>query len=200
MNYPGTINKTYNKITNYANRGMDLENLINQSNDYYLSTNRAVIHKKPTPIQVVNTKFDQNKKIITEAYFKEASTLDYNGLYKGYYVDFDAKETKNKTSFPLQNLHQHQYEHMIKIIDNGGISFLIIAMNNTFYYLDGHDIKNFIQNNQRKSIPLSYLEDKGYIIEKKINPRLDYLRIIDILYFEGDVYGYKEKKENSQKA
>ena len=50
--------------------------------------------------------------MINEAYFRTPSTTDYNGVYNGYYIDFEAKETKNKTSFPLNNIHAHQVEHM----------------------------------------------------------------------------------------
>ncbi len=52
MFYPGNKTKEYKKNINYANRGMDLEDMINQSNTYYLSENRAVIYKKPTPIKI----------------------------------------------------------------------------------------------------------------------------------------------------
>lgn len=186
MNYPGNAKKEYNKFTNYANRGMDLENLLNDSNKYYLDENIAVIYKKPTPITISEVKYSVKEKIITKGFFRTPSTLDYNGIYKGRYIDFDAKETQNKTSFPLQNLHNHQYQHIKKVINHGGISFLIIYINNIFYYLDGLDIINFIENNDRKSIPLSYIEEKGIIIEQKIRPRLDYLKIIDKLYFKED--------------
>ena len=80
---------------------MNLENDINESNAYYLEKDIAIIHKKPTPIGVVK----QVANKITEAYFKSPSTTDYNGLYAGKYIDFEAKETKNKTSFPLNNIH-----------------------------------------------------------------------------------------------
>ena len=73
----------------------------------------AVIHKKPTPIQIVNVHYPKRSKaVINEAYFRTPSTTDYNGVYRGYYIDFEAKETKNKTSFPLNNIHDHQVEHM----------------------------------------------------------------------------------------
>ncbi len=49
---------------------------------------------------------------------------------------------------------------MKRIISHGGITFLIIAMNGLFYYLDGRDILEFIDTNKRKSIPLSYIEEK----------------------------------------
>ena len=54
----------------------------------------------------------RSKAVINEAYFRTPSTTDYNGVYNGYYIDFEAKETKNKTSFPLNNIHSHQVEHM----------------------------------------------------------------------------------------
>lgn len=185
MLYPNSIKKEYSKVTNYANRGMDLENLINVSNDYYLEANIAVIYKKPTPITISEVKFPSSKeKIITKAFFRTPSTLDYNGIYKGKYLDFDAKETKNKTSFPLANVHEHQLLHMRRVIEHGGISFLIIYMNDNIYYLDGHDIINFIETNTRKSIPYSYITEKGYVIKQKIKPRLDYLTIIDEIYFK----------------
>ena len=53
MNYPGNIKKTYTKIVNYGNRGMELENLINISNEKYIEKDIAIIYKKPTPIKVV---------------------------------------------------------------------------------------------------------------------------------------------------
>ena len=38
----------------YGNRGMTLEQEINDSNQYYLEREIAVIHKKPIPIQIVD--------------------------------------------------------------------------------------------------------------------------------------------------
>lgn len=62
--------------------------------------------------------------IIKEGFFKEPSTTDYNGLYNGKYIDFEAKETNNKTSFPLDNIHKHQIEHIRNVINNKGIVLL----------------------------------------------------------------------------
>ena len=88
---------------------MNLESLINDANDYYLEMNKAVIYKKPTPIGLVDV--DYKKGEIKKAFFKEKSTFDYNGIYKGKYIDFEAKESKSKTSFPLSNIHEHQIKH-----------------------------------------------------------------------------------------
>ena len=186
MQYPNSIKKSFNKEkVSHANRGMKLESLINLSNDYYRDINRAIIYKKPTPIKIVNTNFSNKGLRITDAFFETPSTLDYNGIYKGKYIDFDAKETKETTRFPLQNLHEHQLIHMKRILEHGGITFLIISMNNEYYYLDGKDIIEYINNNpDKKSITFKYIEEKGFVINKKINPRIDYLEVIDILYFK----------------
>ena len=183
VNYPKGIkhNEVKNKeLITYANRGMNLEEDINITNKYYVDKKIAFIYKKPTPIQV--TKIDYNKgMIIKEAFFKEPSTTDYNGLYKGKYIDFDAKETENKTSFPLANVHIHQIKHIKNIVENGGIGFLIVRFVklNRDYILLGEDLLSFIKNNDRKSIPLSYFEEKGYIIDYGYMPRIDYLKVID---------------------
>ena len=103
------------KEINYKNRGMDLENLINDACKYYLEHDLAVIYKKPTPIGIVDVDY-KNGATINKAYFKEPSTLDYNGIWQGKYVEFDAKECKSKTSFPLNNIHLHQINHIKKIM------------------------------------------------------------------------------------
>lgn len=182
MKYPNkkeTANKTY---INYGKRGMTLESDINSSNRYYLDNDIAVIYKKPTPIKVV--KVDYNKRIntkITEAYYEIPSTTDYNGIYKGKYLDFEAKETKSKTSFSLNNIHNHQILHLKRVIDHGGISFLIIrftCLDKTFLIF-AKDFIDYINNNDRKSIPLAYIEEKGYLIKDGYNPIIDYIKVIN---------------------
>ena len=125
-----STNSLANLKKSYSNRGMNLETAINSSNEYYLLEDRALIYKKPTPIGVVDVSYANHKKTIEKAYFKEQSTLDYNGLYRGKYIEFDAKETLNKTAFPLSNIHEHQTKQIRNVIKHGGIVFLIIRINN----------------------------------------------------------------------
>ena len=170
----------FNKAkSNFANRGMVLENDINVTNEYYIEKGIALIYKKPTPIKITKVNYDKSK--ITEAFFESPSTLDYNGLYKGKYIEFDAKETQRKTSFAFANIHNHQLEHIKRVYKLNGVVFLIIrfVLLNETYILMGHDLLEFIDNNTRKSIPYSYIKEKGYPIELKYIPRLDYLKILD---------------------
>lgn len=183
MKYPGNINKTYKKIVNYKNRGMNLEEIINEACKYYLENDIAVIFKKPTPIGIVDVDYNHGA-IITKAYFKEPSTLDYNGLYKGKYIEFDAKECQNSTSFPLKNIHDHQIEHIKRIIKNNGICFLIISMNTNYYLFKGEDLLEFIKTETRKSIPFEVIDSKGYKLTYNYNIGLKFIEGIDTLYKE----------------
>ena len=171
-----------NEYINYKNRGMNLESLINDANLYYLENNKAVIYKRPTPIGLVDV--DYKKGEIKKAYFKEKSTFDYNGIYKGKYIDFEAKESKSKTSFPLSNIHKHQINHLRNILNHGAISFLIVSISDAYYLLKGEDLLFFIENNDRKSIPISFFEKHAKKINLKIRPILDYLEMVDEIYFK----------------
>lgn len=175
-----------NKVV-YGNRGMTLEADINASNETYLAKNIAVIHKKPTPIQIVHVDYPKRSAAkITEAYFQKASTTDYNGLYRGKYIDFEAKETKNKLSFPLKNFHDHQIAHMESCSEHGGLSFVLLrfALSNRIFLLTIEKLSPYwveYKNDGKKSLSLKDLERDGYEIQYGFAPRIPYLNIVDIL-------------------
>jgi len=183
MNYPNGIKKdNKNHQINYKNRGMQLEEELNLSNEYYREINKAFIYKKPTPIKIVKTSFpSRDKAVIKEAYFTIPSTTDYNGLYKGKYIDFEAKETKSHTSFTLSNIHEHQIKHLENIYKNDGVAFLIVRFTSLdeTYLLMAKDLIDFIDNNKRKSIPIEYFKKRGYNLPNGYMPRVDYLKVID---------------------
>lgn len=177
------------KMNQYSNRGMTLEDDLNETNHFYLDRNIAVIHKKPTPIQIVEVHYPKRSAaVIKEAYFKQASTTDYNGIYQGKYIDFEAKETRNKTSFPLQNFHEHQIKHMQDVINQNGICFVILRFTSLdeIYYLDAKKLLfywNRMLDNGRKSITKKEIEFDGIKIPLGYQPRIDYINVIDTLYF-----------------
>lgn len=196
MNYPnGTkakqklSNKNAKQKVSYSNRGMTLEEDINITNEIYLNENKAVIHKKPTPIQIVDVYYPKRSAaVIKEAYFKAKSTTDFNGIYQGRYIDFEAKETKNKTRFPLANIHSHQIEHMSAILKHGGLCFAIIRFTtlDSTYFLEGQTLINLIEkckSIKQKSIHIDDFNSQGYLIPFTYPKRIDYLKIVDQLYF-----------------
>ncbi len=184
MNFPTKKTQTSNFI-NKANLGMQLEEEINATNLYYLTKDLAVIYKKPTPVQIVKVDYPmRSKAVITEAYYKTPSTTDYNGIYKGYYIDFEAKENHNKTAFPLANIHPHQYKHLLNIYEHGGIGFIIIAWNHYSenYLLPIKALEKFwhrMENDGRKSITYLEIKENSLLIKEGYNPRLDYLKAVD---------------------
>lgn len=190
LNFPTKKRTIQQKIVNKANLGMDLEAMINESNEYYLGNDIAVIHKKPTPIQIVKVDYPmRSKAVITEAYYKTPSTTDYNGIYKGKYIDFEAKENHNKTSFPLANIHPHQMEHLKNIIKHGGIGFLIVAWNtyNEYYLLPfevAYEYWEGAKDGERKSIPYQTFKEKAFPIKEGYIPRLNYLKTVDEVFFK----------------
>lgn len=187
MNYP-TGAKIGKKNTIYGNRGMGLEQDLNDSNTFYLLHDKGVIYKKPTPITITKVDYPSRiEAVIREGYFKTPSTTDYNGIYRGKYIDFEAKETK-LAYFPLANIHKHQIEHLKKIIDHGGIGFIIVRFThkNVTFLLDGKRLFSFLETEARKSIPFSYFEEYGHIIKEKYQPRLDYLEVVDQVFFKGE--------------
>jgi len=194
----------------YGNRGMTLEDDLNESNKYYLTNKIAVIHKKPTPIQIVQVDYpERSKAVIKEAYFKTPSTTDYNGVFRGkyidfeaketksetslplknfQYIDFEAKETKSETSLPLKNFHEHQIRHTEAVLACGGIAFVIIRFSKTeeIFLLEGEHLLKFWQRMEsggRKSITKDEIIQYGHQIPLGIQPRIDYIRLIESLYY-----------------
>ena len=172
------------KKASYKNRGMFLENIINDSNTYYNSIDACLIYKKPTPIKVLNVTYPSDRShLIDKAVYSSISTLDYNGIYREKYIEFDAKECHSTTSFPLSNIKEHQLDHIKKVIKQKGIVFLIIFMNNEFFLLKGETLIDYINNNDRKSIDFEYLKNNSYKIKESYTPRLKYLDSVDEAYF-----------------
>lgn len=171
------------KIKSAANRGMNLEEDINLSNSFYNEKKVALITKRPTPITVNKVDYARQARI-TDAFFAKQSTTDYNGIYKGKYLDFEAKSTKN-TSLPFNNISQHQFVHLKNVILQGGLAFFIICFDKyqKTYLIKAEHILAFYEDKTRKSIPYVYIQEKGVIIEEKFAPRLDYLAAVDKLFF-----------------
>lgn len=173
------------KKIDFANRGMNFEENINLSNDYYLNHKIAVIHKKPTPVQIVKVDYPRRSAaVIKEAYFRHASTTDYNGVYRGFYIDFEAKETKNKTSFPFKNFHEHQIQHMENCLAQEGICFVLLwfsSLNRCFFLSSQLLIKywHLQVETGKKSLSLHQIEEFGIEISMGIAPRLPYLSAVD---------------------
>lgn len=172
-----------------ANLGSDFEDEINESNEYYQNKNIAVIHKKPTPVQIVKVDYPaRNKAKIVEAYYKTPSTTDYNGIYKEKYIDFEAKSCR-ELNFSFDRIYEHQIKHLNSIDKLGGIAFLIIEFSSIdeVYILPSKlliEKYNESLNGGRKSIPYDFIKNNGVFVKRGFNPRLSYLEAVDKYYFK----------------
>ena len=97
-------------------RGSELEKKANKANLKYRKRKEALILKVPVPILYT-----------AKGLVVQQSTVDYTGLVKGgKFLAFDAKETQNKTSFPLRNIHEHQLNYLELVEELGGVAFFLI--------------------------------------------------------------------------
>lgn len=177
--------KTTRGILNAGNRGMSFEEDINLSNEYYNETNICLITKRPTPINIVKVDYTNGAKI-TSAYFEKQSTTDYNGVYKGRYIDFEAKNTKNKTSFPLANIPPQQIDHLKRVLKHGGIAFFLMQFETLgeVYLLDATYVIDYYENGERKSIPIEDIKTHGSLVTQGLRPRINYIDIVNEKYFK----------------
>lgn len=168
-----------------ANRGMAFESDINSTNEYYKNSDLALITKRPTPINIVKVDYTKGPKIVN-AYFEKQSTTDYNGVYKGRYIDFEAKSSHSKTSFPLNNIAPQQIEHLERVIQHGGIAFFLINFTNLneTYLVTAKDICEFYHKHSRSSIPVSHIREIGYLVKEGYKPRYDYLPVVEKVFFQ----------------
>lgn len=149
-------------------RGSTLEEMINRTNEKYRETKLALIQKIPTPITPIS--IDKSSRHITLAYFEQKSTVDYIGTVQGIPVCFDAKEC-NTDTFPMQNIHEHQFRFMEEFEEQGGIAFLVIfySHKNILQYLRFEKLREFYERMEqggRKSFRLEEMEEEYRIVPK----------------------------------
>ncbi|KXS45584.1 MAG: penicillin-binding protein-related factor A, putative recombinase [Candidatus Frackibacter sp. T328-2] len=169
------------RLSSYANRGQDLEDMIEQTNQQYLRQGKTLVQKIPTPIKQIS----KIKNGQFRAVYDKKSTVDYIGIHKGIGIAFDAKETKVETRFDLKNVKDHQYLHLASWTANGGIGFLIVWFSSLdeFYYLPFELLDKYWQGKLqggRKSIPYEEIAKDEYEIKQGTGLVLiDYLEVVE---------------------
>ncbi|MTW85606.1 Holliday junction resolvase RecU [Virgibacillus dakarensis] len=168
-------------MTYTGKRGMAFENSLNYTNQIYINQGRAVINKRPTPIKVTKSK---GTKVLS-GYFEEKSTVDYDGIYQGRSIVFEAKSTKEKR-LPFSIISDHQIDYLELAESQGAISFLIVEMtvSRDVFLVPNNMLRKYVKNAQnggRKSIPLRDLEVYAHLVESKNGVPLDYLSVVDRL-------------------
>lgn len=163
-----------------ANRGQAFEDLVNFTNEQYRKQKIALIHKRPTPIKALKTK---GCKVLSGV-FESKSTVDYDGVYKGKAIYFEAKSTREKTRFDLSNISDHQMDHLEEAEGNGAICFFLIefSAHQETYFVPFSLIKHYkfhASLGGSKSIPYGDFEVYAYEVTRTQRGLLDYLVHVD---------------------
>ena len=161
------------------NQGQEFEQVIEWANMAYYLKREAVIQKIAVPWKV-ERRFDYvstYSNTIVSAYPEEKSTVDFGGTAQGKSIWFDAKTTKNKTNFPLNNMKPHQIEFLQRVVEQGGIGFWLIFSQpeNKTWILYQSKLDEFLKDYSRKSIPYTWLDENCPKVYPSKDNALDYL-------------------------
>ncbi|MGG1339722.1 Holliday junction resolvase RecU [Bacillus toyonensis] len=164
-----------------GNRGMAFEMLINLVNEMYQRGGVALINKRPTPVKVLKSKGGR----VLNGFYESKSTVDYDGVYKGLAIAFEAKSTEKDTRFDLKNIAQHQLDYLEKAEKMGAICFFLIefSKDKSVFAVPLSIIQSYVrmshQPKGKKSIPRSDFDIYGYLVEQTERAPVDYLQYID---------------------
>lgn len=165
----------------HGQRGKHLERLIDMTNRQYRNKGLADVRKIPTPVQITGN----NKGRITGR-LEKGELVDYFGVHDGRAIIFDAKETTTTTSFPLKNIHHHQYDILKSWHEKGARAFLLVSFTKRQgeTYILPFDLLNeawegYIGEGP-KSIPYSTFLEKCELVKSDKGYVLHYLKAVGI--------------------
>ncbi|USK99944.1 Holliday junction resolvase RecU (plasmid) [Bacillus tropicus] len=161
--------------------GMAFEKLINLLNEMYQREGVALINKRPTPVKVLKMVYGRVK----DGYYESKSTVDYDGVYKGRAIAFEAKSTNEMNRFDLKNITQHQLDYLDKAEKMGAIYFFLIGFtkDQSTFAIPLSVIQSYVRMSQqpkgKKSIPRADFDIYGYLVEQTERAPIDYLQYVD---------------------
>ncbi|PAE96754.1 Holliday junction resolvase RecU [Shouchella clausii] len=171
--------------------GNSFEYLIDLVNSQYNAKRIAVINKRPTPMKIVKRLGIKRGTENFVAIFDKKSTVDYDGVYAGKAIAFEAKTILNLQRFDLKRIQPHQLEHLKRTEEQGGVAFFLIEFQSTrtTYYVPLSMINKYVADMERggrKSISLDDFAVYAYEVRRGRVP-LDYLAVVDKLLERGQV-------------
>lgn len=163
-----------------ANRGLKWEQLINNKLLEYREQGLCFIQKIPTEFKIIRN----GAKIVNAFPVKQTESVDFLGAKKFLPVALEAKETKNKTSFPLSNIEPHQYKFFQNWCKKQGSGYYLIRFSTLeeIFLVEAMTIDKEIENRKNKeiqekgdkSLTLEWFKENGI----EINKDLDFLQYI----------------------
>lgn len=141
---------------------MKFEALIENKCEELQKRKIALIHKVPTEFKLIRN----GARIVSGFPVSESRFVDFVGIANNKGIAIEAKETKNKTSFPFDNIKDTQIEFLRLWAELGGLGYYIIRFttNEKVFFIPSDILHNCIENIGRKSAPYDwFLETEGVI-------------------------------------
>lgn len=165
-----------------ANKGMNLEKLIEYSNTQYKNMGLSNTQKISTPWTVIRA-----GKEIVSAFPSGQSTLDFRGTVKGgFAISFDCKESANEKGLPLSHIKQHQIDYIETAIALKETSFIICEIKpiQKQYLIPGKTViehwNNWQANKGKRGYNIIPVEKMKEIPKSKRAVACDYLALFKI--------------------
>lgn len=163
--------------------GQAFEQMIDYSNEVYKRLNMAVVHKRPTPVKVTRS---AGTKVLA-GFFEKKSTVDYDGIYRGRRLDYEAKSIESLDRFDLKRVEDHQYTHLEQCYQHGSLTFVLIEFvkQRKVYLLPFETLKSYKEQARRggkKSIRIEDMDIHAYEVQPAGVP-VDYLPVVKKIWF-----------------
>lgn len=154
--------------TSTSNRGMGFEELIQKRCNKLKEEGIALISKVPTDWKVLRKYNPQKKRteIFSAFPVSESRFVDFIGIVNNKPTAIEAKETKNKTSFPFKNIKDTQIE-FFKLWNNlGGNGYYLIRFteHREIYLVPCNIMQNWIDTLGRQSVPYETFKNTEEVI------------------------------------
>ena len=158
------VTKKTNCKDGHRNRGLSFEKRIQNKCDKLKEDGIALISKVPTEFRMIR---GAGGRVVSAYPVGDSRFVDFIGTNnRGESISIEAKETKNKTSFPFSNIKDTQFDFFELWNQLGGKGFYIIHFkeHKEVYFIKSEDLKQIKDNIGRKSIPYDmFVKDNRFI-------------------------------------
>lgn len=166
-------------MVDYANRGMELESLIDHMNTVYRHRKVALIQKIPAAWLPVRGRDGR----IVAAKIDRKSGVDYMGVWHRGAIAFEVKSTMNKNNWSIGNLTEDQFRFLVdhSVVNRNAFQFVLLGFMRLkrCYLLDLDFIQKVWgkwQDGGKASVTVTELEGVPSML---INYPFDYLRLVE---------------------
>lgn len=164
----------------FGNRGKSFEQLIQKSNHTYARKKWGYIEKAEPAVKVKS----KRGKFIT-GWFEGKGFVDYFGISNGRALAFEAKSTRERNRFPLDNVKKHQVDALEFWHEQGGVAFILVEFfKYKEVYFVPYDLFYPWWHDQfhggRKSIPYDWFIEHCDLVKADRGVLLDYLGVVNL--------------------